>query len=395
MGVFAASGGALVSSERVLVTGMGTVAGGAIGTEAVWKVLAMQGPALQAEPTADWAGLLGRRRASRQSLATKMALVSAMEARGSHLDAGPRTSVILTPITLTNEIAAATLRWERDRERPPAQLAGGFSVGAAVAQVAAEVGAGGPCWAVESGCSSSADAIGAGRRLILSGAVDVVYAGGADNQVDLSGGFDLMAVLFEAMRVRVDPNECRPFDVDRRGMYSAPGSAILRLAAEDASTRAEAIAAILGSGAAQGSKDFFSPEEDGAALQRAILEACQQAGCTPQEVRLVVAHGTGTKANDAAEGRAIAATFGANTPVVSLKGRVGHTSYASGALNVAAAIGCLRSGQVFATNGLRTIDPSIGIDVVAGDPRSFDPGPVACLSLGLGGFNSCVIVGPV
>jgi 3-oxoacyl-[acyl-carrier-protein] synthase II len=322
-----------------------------------------------------------------------MALVAAMEARGTHDDSGPRTSVILTPITLTNEIAAATLRWERERERPPAQLAGGFSVGAAVAQVASEVGAGGPCWAVESGCSSSADAVGAARRLILSGAVDVAYAGGADNQVELGGGFDLMAVLFEAMRVRVDPSECRPFDADRRGMYSAPGAAVLRLARDGDGRGEGALAAVLGAASAQGSKDFFSPEEDGAALARAIGEACEDAGLEPAEISLVVAHGTGTRANDLAEGRAIESTIGSNTPVVSLKGRLGHTSYASGALNIAAAVWCLQEGLIFATHGLRHVDPALSIDVVAHRNRRFDGGPVACLSLGLGGFNSCVIVG--
>lgn len=384
-----------------MITGVGAVAGGRVGVEAVWDLLCTSGPGRIAAPDVDFAALLGRRTADRTSLATKMAILAAREARDRSAatdDSGDGTGVVLTPITLTNHISAAAIEYVTTGKRPRAQMAGGFSVGAAAVQVADDLEAAGPCWAVEAGCSSSAMAVLDGARLVRTGECEVAYAGGADCQVNLENpeGPDLMAVIFDAMRIRSAPEDTRPFDLDRGGMFVAPGGAMVRLQTEAAARAGghPVVARVLGGASTRGGKDFFSPEDDGDSLQRAIAAACTKAGIDPGELRLVVAHGPGTKASDLAESRAVEAVAGPGIAATSVKGLIGHTTYAAGAMNVVTATQAIATGVIPPTAGYRTPDPEITLDVVHGAPRPWEPGPVASLSLGLGGFNTCVIVAP-
>lgn len=388
-------------ANPIAITGVGLVAGGRVGVDDVWDLLCESGVGRIAEPEVDFRALLGRRTADRTALATKMAVLTAREARdrsGVDDDSGERTGVVLTPITLTNHITAAAVAYVNGGKRPPAQMAGGFSVGAAAAQVADDLGAAGPCCAVEAGCSSSAMAVLDAGRLIGAGECDVVYAGGADCQVNLENpeAPDLMAVVFDAMRIRSAPEDAHPFDLDRGGMFVAPGGGMLRLEDEERARVAgrPVVARLLGGSSSRGGKDFFSPEDDGASLQRAIRTACANAGIDPGELRLVVAHGPGTKASDLAESRAVEAVAGPGVPTTSVKGLLGHTTYAAGAVNAVVATQAIATGRIPPTAGFRTPDPEITMDIVHGETRAWTPGPVASLSLGLGGFNTCVIVAP-
>jgi 3-oxoacyl-[acyl-carrier-protein] synthase II len=85
---------------------------------------------------------------------------------------------------------------------------------------------------------------------------------------------------------------------------------------------------------------------------------------------------------------------GPGIPTTSVKGLIGHTTYAAGAVNVATACQAIVTGLIPPTAGFRTPDPEISMDIVHGSARAWEPGPVASLSLGLGGFNTCVIVAP-
>ena len=387
--------------ETAVITGVGAVAGGVVGVDAVWDLLCASGAGRIAAPEADFTELLGRRTADRTSLATKMAILAAREARdraGATDDSGDGTAVVLTPITLTNHISAAAVEYVASGKRPKAQMAGGFSVGAAAVQVAEDLHASGPCWAVEAGCSSSAMAVLDGARLVRSGESAVAYAGGADCQVNLENpeGPDLMAVIFDAMRVRARPEDSKPFDLDRGGMFVAPGGAMVRLERQEEADAAgrPTVARVLGGASVRGGKDFFSPEDDGDSLQRAIQKACSGAGIEPKDLRLVVAHGPGTKASDLAESRAVEAVAGPGIAATSVKGLIGHTTYAAGVMNVVTATQAIATGVIPPTAGYTTPDPEISLDVVHGQPRAWEPGPVASLSLGLGGFNTCVIVAP-
>jgi 3-oxoacyl-[acyl-carrier-protein] synthase II len=122
--------------------------------------------------------------------------------------------------------------------------------------------------------------------------------------------------------------------------------------------------------------------------------ALDNAGVKPQEVDLISAHGTGTRANDVTETRAIREVFGADAPrTVSLKSMLGHTMGAASAL---AAIGCaLAIGQGFIppTINHRATDPECDIDCVPNHAVDADLRVVQNNGLAFGGNNAVVILG--
>jgi 3-oxoacyl-[acyl-carrier-protein] synthase II len=79
--------------------------------------------------------------------------------------------------------------------------------------------------------------------------------------------------------------------------------------------------------------------------------------------------------------------------VTSTKGVTGHALGAAGALEAAAVLLSMVHGLIPPTAGLEHLDPAIGIDVVAGSPRPWDPGPALSNSFGFGGHNGCLVIG--
>jgi 3-oxoacyl-(acyl-carrier-protein) synthase len=97
-------------------------------------------------------------------------------------------------------------------------------------------------------------------------------------------------------------------------------------------------------------------------VEGVIRGALSRSGVEPGEVVTIKAHGTGTVDNDLAEGRGIARVFGASPPAfASLKGALGHTLGAAGALEVALWLGALSAGFVPGSVGFAEADPDIGV----------------------------------
>ncbi|MEM8903538.1 MAG: beta-ketoacyl synthase, partial [Actinomycetota bacterium] len=114
------------------------------------------------------------------------------------------------------------------------------------------------------------------------------------------------------------------------------------------------------------------------------------------DVRHINDHGTTTPLNDAAEAHAIAKVFGAPGPIVtSTKGVTGHGLGAAGAIEASAVLLSMDRRLVPPTAGFTTPDPELPeIDIVAGEPRPWEPGPSLSNSFGFGGHNGCVVLAP-
>ena len=100
---------------------------------------------------------------------------------------------------------------------------------------------------------------------------------------------------------------------------------------------------------------------DEAQIANCMRAALADAGIGAGEVDYVSAHATGTKVGDHAEAAAIRAVLGENVPVSSLKGHLGHTLGASGALELAALDGMMREGLIVPTRNLEHVDDCAGI----------------------------------
>ncbi len=102
-------------------------------------------------------------------------------------------------------------------------------------------------------------------------------------------------------------------------------------------------------------------------------------------------HATGTPSGDAAEAAAVARVFGAGVPVSSLKGHLGHTMAASGALELAASMAMAREGRLVPTRNLEDIDPACAGPGHLQEPACRPISTVVKNNFALGGVNAVIV----
>jgi 3-oxoacyl-[acyl-carrier-protein] synthase II len=121
--------------------------------------------------------------------------------------------------------------------------------------------------------------------------------------------------------------------------------------------------------------------------------ALDDAGLSPDDIAQVNAHGTSTPLNDAAEAEAALTVFGTDgPPTTSIKGVTGHALGAAGALEAAAVLLSMEHRLIPPTANTKVVD--LGIDVVTGDARPWQPGPTLSNNFGFGGHNGSLIIAP-
>ncbi|MEO1092802.1 MAG: beta-ketoacyl-ACP synthase [Pseudomonadota bacterium] len=242
----------------------------------------------------------------------------------------------------------------------------------------ARLGLAGPCWTISTACSSSAKALVDAHQLIEAGLCDAVIAGGVDSLclTSLAG--------FEGLQL-VSRRPCRPCDLDRDGLSIGEGAALLLIErAVDGPYR------LSGAGECSDGFHMSTPPEDGAGAAVAIREALAAAALLPPDIGYVKLHGTATPANDVSECRAVAGVLGMTTPVSSLKGAIGHTLGAAGAVEAAMCLLALEHGIVPGCVGLSQLDPVIACNVPAvARPAALNH--VVANAFGFGG-NNCALV---
>jgi 3-oxoacyl-[acyl-carrier-protein] synthase II len=137
-----------------------------------------------------------------------------------------------------------------------------------------------------------------------------------------------------------------------------------------------------------------APDPEARYAAAAIERALAVSGIAPSEVDYVCAHGTGTRANDRTETRAIRAAYGSaaeRLAISSPKSMVGHLIGAAGALGAMVAVLAIRDGVVPPTVNLATPDPECDLDYVPGEARKLAVRVAAANAFGFGGQN-CVAV---
>lgn len=274
----------------------------------------------------------------------------------------------------------------RDREIP-AELARRVPAGSLPVAVARELGLSDvDLSTLATACAAGNYAIGNGFDAIAAGDVDVALCGGADAmcRMTFTGFYRLGAV---------DPERCRPFDVNRKGILTGEGAGVLVLEPLEAALArgARVYAEVLGYGLNCDAGHPVAPDRDSvAACMRLALE---DAGVTPDQVDLIAAHGTGTKANDATECGAIVDVFPDPPRTVSVKSMLGHTMGAASALSAVACALALREGFVPPTINHVETDPACPVDCVPNTAVEADLRVVQNNALAFGGNNSVVLFG--
>lgn len=397
------------------VTGIGMVTAGGVGTTATWdRVCAAAGtaarevPGLAGMPVSfgcvvpdfDADALVGRRKAWRLDRSNQLAVAAAAEAvADSGLDPsswdGARVGVVL------GCGLGGAGSWEKQydvlRDTGPLKvsptlipmLVPNMSAG----YVAMETGARGPNLVTSTACASGSTAVGIARELLRSGACDVVITGGTESCVvpSISTGFSQMGALSE--RRGDTARASRPFDVGRDGFVLGEGAAVLVLERHaDAQARGARVRArVSGYGASADAYNATAPDPEGAGAELALRAALLDAGLAPGDIDHVNAHGTSTPLNDRMEGRLIRRVLGDRPSVTSVKGVLGHSLGAAGAIEAAVTVLTLEQSFVPPTANLDSPDPEIDLDVVAGTGREGEVRAAVSNSFGFGGQNAVLL----
>ncbi|MCD9145731.1 beta-ketoacyl-[acyl-carrier-protein] synthase family protein [Streptomyces albireticuli] len=262
------------------------------------------------------------------------------------------------------------------------------------AHVAADLGTTGPNLMVGSTCASGTTAIGVARDLLRSGSCDVAVAGGAEAALTpvTVAGFDRLALL--SRRSDSPQKASRPFDADRDGFVLGEGAGFMVLERpQDAHARRAPVHAwISGYGATSDGCHVTAPRPGGQQAEQAIRAALADADLKPDDIGHVNAHGTGSLAGDLIEARVITRVFPEEAVVTSVKGTIGHTVGASGAIDAVCAVFTVAQGIVPPTVNHERPDPAVRLDVVTTAPRPLPLPAVTSNSFGLGGHNAVLVI---
>jgi 3-oxoacyl-[acyl-carrier-protein] synthase II len=399
----------------VAVTGIGMITAGGVGAAATWErvcdaehTAASQVPRLAGMPVSfgcvvtdfDAAALVGRRQAWRLDRANQFAIVAATEAvADAGLDPegwdGARVGVVLgcgLGGATSWEKQYDTLRDEGPERVSPLlipMLAPNMSAG----YVAMRIGAKGPNLATATACASGATAIGVARELLRGGTCDVVITGGTESCVtpSIATGFSQMGALSSGHDDIA--RSSRPFDARRDGFVMAEGAAVLVLErhADAVARGARVRARVSGYGASADAYHATAPDPRGAGAELAVRAALADAGLSPGDIDHVNAHGTATPLNDEIEGQLIRRVFGDRPSVTSVKGVLGHSLGAAGAIDAAVTALTIERSFVPPTANLECQDPEIDVDVVAKAGREGRVRAAVSNSFGFGGQNAVLV----
>jgi len=241
---------------------------------------------------------------------------------------------------------------------------------------------------INTACSSSANAIQFGARLVRNGRARRAIVGGTDSLAKFTiNGFNALQIL--------STGNCRPFDRDRSGLNLGEGAAFLVLEGEDALASGKKIYAEL-TGYCN-TNDAFHPsalsaEGDGPFL--AMKGALLSAGLNARQIDFINTHGTATENNDQAESRAMVRLFGEPPPFTSTKSYTGHTLGAAGAIEAVYSALSLQHQEMYASLNFEQPIPGIGLRPVRAY-RAYPLQHVMSNSFGFGGNCTSLIFSKV
>jgi len=299
---------------------------------------------------------------------------------------GPRTAVVLgTTMGEAQVLADLQREWIVDGEKAvrSAQIPKYGSTLLPI-HVARAVGARGMVMTLPAACAAGNYAIGFAADLIRAGKADVVVTGAAEVIQELQyAGFVRLAAMA--------PERCQPFDLNRQGLVLGEGAGLLVLESEEHAVRrgAKLQAEVGGYGLSCDAYHITRPHPLASGSIGAMRSAIERSGISPADVDFINAHGTGTKANDAAEAKVTREVFGERrVPISSMKSLIGHCMGAASALEAIGCIFTLETGIYPPTIGYETPDPECDLDVVANAPRKGKADVVVNNSLAFGGYNA-------
>ncbi len=224
--------------------------------------------------------------------------------------------------------------------------------GGDVAQkIANELGLNGMVTTISTACSSAANSIMLGARLIKSGKLDRVIVGGTDALAKFTiNGFKTLMILSDGYNM--------PFDNDRKGLNLGEAAAFLVLESDEIIKKEnkKVLARVSGYGNANDAFHQTASSENGDGAFLAMEKAFKVSGLKPEQIDYINVHGTATPNNDLSEGRAIVRVFGENNipDFSSTKPFTGHTLAAAAAIEAVYSVLAIQNNVVFPNLNFKT-----------------------------------------
>ncbi|KAK8109286.1 non-reducing polyketide synthase nscA [Apiospora sp. TS-2023a] len=229
----------------------------------------------------------------------------------------------------------------------------------------------GPCFNIDTACSSSAGAINAACSALWAGEVDTALAGGLnvitdpDNFCQLGKGHFLSKT-----------GQCKVWDISADGYCRADGvGSVVLKRLEDAEADNDNILGVILAAATNHSAEAASITQPHAPTQmKNYRNVLSMAGVNPLDVSYVELHGTGTQVGDREESRSVSEVFAPAAPkprrrknqkllVGSAKGNIGHGEAAAGVASFIKVLLMYQKGLVPPHVGMKVMNPTIPPDL--------------------------------
>jgi 3-oxoacyl-[acyl-carrier-protein] synthase II len=251
---------------------------------------------------------------------------------------------------------------------------------------------------ISTGCTSSTDAIGYAYRNLKLGVCDYVITGGADATITegVMTGFCIMRIVTNSFND--DPaSGSRPFTSNRDGFVLGEGSWMFVMERESTARArgARIYAEVAGYASTCDAYHRVRMDDSGEEPARAMSMAMKEGAIDPSEVQYVNYHGTSTDLNDRIETRAIKLAFGRHATRLAgsaTKSMIGHPQGACGAAGVAATLMAFRDETLPPTINLDTPDPECDLDYVADIGRRARIDVAVCNTIAFGSKNSALVL---
>ncbi|MEI7597322.1 MAG: beta-ketoacyl-[acyl-carrier-protein] synthase family protein [Bacteroidota bacterium] len=241
----------------------------------------------------------------------------------------------------------------------------------------------GICNTINTACSSSANAIMYGARLIKHGYAKRAIVGGSDSLAKFTiNGFNSLGLLSN--------DYCKPFDEKRNGLNLAEGSGFLILESESEVGNKKIYAELTGY---SNTNDSFHPStlsENGDGPYSAMINSLKITKLLPSEIAYINTHGTGTQNNDLVESVAMKRVFETVPAFASSKSKIGHSLGASGSIEAVFSLLALHNQEIYPSLSFSNVIPETGLIPVTKTQKAV-LNNVMCNSFGFGGNCSSLI----
>lgn len=240
---------------------------------------------------------------------------------------------------------------------------------------------------ISTACSSSANAIMFGARLIKHNIIDRAVVGGTDSLSKFTlNGFNTLMIL--------DKDRCKPFDDKRNGLTLGEGAGYLVIESERAAsiTGNKILGELTGYGNANDAYHQTASSPDGNGAYLAMKKALEMSGLNTEAIGYINAHGTGTLNNDLSEGRAIEKLFGTSVPLISsTKSYTGHTLAACGGIEAVLSLLTFQNNFIIPNLNFSEQMKELSFSPVTAIMNDVTIENILSNSFGFGGNNSTLI----